>query len=79
MSKEQGDKRIWGQVIVSSAQQQDKGNGHKLDPRRFPLNRNFFPLWVLKHRTRLSKGIAKSLSPERFQTYMDVAILCNLL
>jgi len=70
--------RVWGQTLFSSAQRQDKGNGHKLKHRKFHLNmrKNFFPLRVTEHWNRLPRGMMESPSLEIFKTRLD-QVLCT--
>jgi len=57
-----------------------RGNRHKLKHRKFQLNmrKNFFPLRVMEHWTRLPRGLVESPSLEIFKTHLD-AVLCSLL
>jgi len=57
-----------------------RGNRHKPKQRKFQLNmrKNFFPLRVTEHWTRLPRGAMESPSLEIFKTRLDV-VLCSLL
>jgi len=70
----------WGQALFSSAQQQDRGNGHKLKQRKFQLKmrKNFFPLRVTEHWHRLPREAVESPALEIFQPRLD-KVLCSLL
>jgi len=57
-----------------------RGNRHKLKHRKFQLNmrKNFFPLRVTEHWSRLPRDVVDSPSLEIFKTHLD-AVLCSLL
>ncbi|KFQ89507.1 hypothetical protein N337_05348, partial [Phoenicopterus ruber ruber] len=55
-------------------------NGHKLEHRKFHLNRrkNFFTVRVTERWHRLPREVVESPSLEIFKTRLD-AVLCSLL
>jgi len=57
--------------VVSSIR--TSGNRHKLKHRKFCLNmrKNFFPLRVTEHWSRLPRGIVGYPSLEIFKTHLD--------
>jgi len=57
-----------------------RGNGHKLKPGKFRLNRrkNFFPLRATEPWNRLPREVVESPSLEIFETRLD-KVLCSLL
>jgi len=57
-----------------------RGNGHKLRHRKFRLNmrKNFFPLRMTEHWSRLPREVVDSPSLETFKTRLD-KVLYNLL
>jgi len=57
-----------------------RGNRHKLKQRKFQLNtrKNFFPLRVTEHWTRLPREAVESTPLEIFKTHLDT-VLCSLL
>jgi len=57
-----------------------RGSGHKLKHRIFRLNlrKNFFPLRVTDHWSRLPREVVESPSLEIFKTHLD-KFLCSLL
>ena len=55
-----------------------RGNGHKLEHRKFCTNTNGNIMRVIEHWNRLPRKIVESPSLETFRTNLD-AYLCSLL
>ena len=57
-----------------------RGNGHKLEHRKFCTNiqRNFFTVRVMEYRNRLPREVVESPSLKIFKTHLHT-YLCSLL